>query len=205
MTQEPVKMDRRFKNRNYVFTSFKVGSELAGKYAMHKGQVSAYRTRCNKKIEQDGDILKYQTQLEQIEKDKTAKLDFVNRKYNERMEKLNNELSWMVSHENGYVSMRHINGSTSFMFQSENQSDFHFAEIDKDGKVTIFTNLIGTVEPTKKQLALYEEYAALRSVVPQNEKQQKRIARKMAAIYKKDPAFIEKYTVLKIQEKYYLK
>lgn len=194
--------DKRFKSRNYVFENLVIDSELAGKYGIHKSHIASFKTRCDKKIKQDTEITKYQSQIDQIEKDRQSVIDFAERRYDDHMKKLNQDLTWMVTHERGcYSTYNELDGSTSFMLQGSNGAGYRYAVIGRDGKVNILTDLIGTVEPSKKQLALYEEYGALRSIAPQSDKQYKKIQKRMKALHKKDPEFIEKYTVLKIQEK----
>ena len=175
-----------------------VAPTLCGKFRLHRGQVSAANTRANKKFEQDAEANFLKQQIVDLQKETQVKLDYYSMQYNDGLKELNDTLKHMILSERTIIK---IQGHTDDVAVQYMLPGGHVvATQSKDGKIKLEAPM-KIEQPTKKQLALYEKYAAMRTVEPQNEKQQKKLSKKLAALYKQDPEFINTYIAYKLQEK----
>lgn len=175
-----------------------VAPNLCGKFRLHRGQVSAANTRANKKFEQDTEAKLLQEQYDALEKETAVKLDYYKMQYTDGLKELNDNLRYMILSERTILK---IKGNTEDVaVQYMLPGGYVVATQAKDGTIKL-AEQIKVEQPTKKQIALYEKYAALRTVEAQNERQQKKLSKKLGMLYKQDPEFINVYIALKLQEK----
>lgn len=175
-----------------------VAPMLCGKFRLHRGQLSAANTRANKKFEQDAEANLLKQQIADLKTETQAKLDYYAMQYNDGLKELNNTLRYMMMQERTLIK---VPGNSEEVAVKYMLPGGHLiATQSKQGEITLADKIVAE-QPTKQQLALFEKYAAMRTVEPQNEKQQKKLSKKLGAIYKKDPEFINLYIALKLQEK----
>ena len=175
-----------------------VAPTLCGKFRLHRGQLSAANTRANKKFEQDAEANLLKQQIADLQTETQVKLDYYAMQYKDGLKELNNTLRYMLMQERTIMRIKGDSENTAIKYMLP--GGYLIATQNIDGEITL-AEPIKSEQPTKKQLALFEKYGALRSVEAQTEKQQKKLSKQLGKLYKKDPEFINLYIALKLQEK----